>query len=399
MKRSQPERGVRRRAFVLASAAAALAAAPAHAHEPAPTRLRKARTQAAVAGDDSERRFQQLVAQGEAALAQGLAEQAVDRFELAAGIRHAAPSELGLVRAWMQQGQYRRALAFVAHAAGVHRDMPAGSALHAWLLHVGGQPAFALRTLDSALERSPADPVLMALRLRLQQPEPVPTELLLQPPVRLAPYAVPRPGTEALPASLQTVCTALWVSPSDVAVPLAALGGVDRGLWLRDGGGGSFRAVVVRRDVSLGLALLSIDPRVPQGFAARAALTWAARDAFPGSQAFAFEHGAGAGWTNPEWPVMRSGFVGRFEEGRGYALEVDLRFSGPSGATVFDAHGRVIGQALRRDGAQQLVPASALRAWLGTEAVAPPLAPRRLAHDEVYEHGLALTAQVLMSVA
>ncbi|MCX8507747.1 MAG: HutD family protein, partial [Rhodobacteraceae bacterium] len=45
-------------------------------------------------------------------------------------IRHEAVAEWGLVRSWMQAGEYRRALAFSAHAAGAHVDVIEGAGLH-----------------------------------------------------------------------------------------------------------------------------------------------------------------------------------------------------------------------------------------------------------------------------
>ena len=57
---------------------------------------------------------------------------------------HAPDTEAAQVRAHMQAGDYRRALAFGAHAASAHRrDWPAGTALYAWLLQAGGQAAAA----------------------------------------------------------------------------------------------------------------------------------------------------------------------------------------------------------------------------------------------------------------
>jgi hypothetical protein len=85
-----------------------------------------------------------LVADAEQHLAAGDAVAALALLERAALMLHAPDTEMGIERARMQLGEYRRALAFAAHAAGAHRrEAPAASALYAWLLHVGGQRAAA----------------------------------------------------------------------------------------------------------------------------------------------------------------------------------------------------------------------------------------------------------------
>jgi len=79
-----------------------------------------------------------LLARAQAELEHGDASAALDDFERAAMMLHAADAELGLIRAAMQDGQYRRALAFCAHTAGEHVDETDGGVLYAWLLRVGG---------------------------------------------------------------------------------------------------------------------------------------------------------------------------------------------------------------------------------------------------------------------
>ena len=91
-----------------------------------------------------------LLAQAERELARGDAASAIGVLDRAAMMLHAADTEMALVRAYLQAGEYRRALAFCAHTAGAHRETAEPSALYAWLLHLGGQSAFARRTLAEA---------------------------------------------------------------------------------------------------------------------------------------------------------------------------------------------------------------------------------------------------------
>ena len=72
-----------------------------------------------------------LLKTGEAALSRLDVNAALDAFERAALIVHAADTEIALVRTYMQGGDYRRALAFGAHTAGSHLDVIGGSTLYA----------------------------------------------------------------------------------------------------------------------------------------------------------------------------------------------------------------------------------------------------------------------------
>ena len=77
---------------------------------------------------------------------------------------HAADAELGLIRAAMQDGQYRRALAFCAHTAGEHTDDADGGALYAWLLRIGGQErARRAQVLADTRAHAPDDAVAAAV--------------------------------------------------------------------------------------------------------------------------------------------------------------------------------------------------------------------------------------------
>ncbi len=85
------------------------------------------------------------LARGEEALARGDVQHALAAFDRAESMRHAADTEMSLVRAHMQAGEYRRALAFAAHMAGAHRDVSASAVLYARLLTIGGQGVAARR--------------------------------------------------------------------------------------------------------------------------------------------------------------------------------------------------------------------------------------------------------------
>ena len=180
-----------------------------------------------------------LLAQAEGELAQGNAQSAEKTLDRAAGMLHAADTEMGLVRAYMQAGDYRRALSFAAHTAGAHPEDISGLGLYAWLLHLGGQPAVARQLLDQTLAQvrpsqreAPSVRLLAEVSQRLQAQQLALDGTLLQPPMRLAPMphgAVPteqadaaaeilrRPGEHRQIAHMPTAALA---GPGDAAAVL-----------------------------------------------------------------------------------------------------------------------------------------------------------------------------------
>lgn len=278
-----------------------------------------------------------LVQRAADALARGDATVALRDHEAAAAQEHAADIEIGIVRSLMLAGHYRRALAFAAHTAQGHPGEPAGARLYAQLLDVGGHGALAARV-------RPAD---------------------------TAPVA---PLAQTAPA----LATGVLIDAGRHALlPLGALRDAIT-IELRDGHGRALAAQVVQRDDSLGLALLRLDAPPPEA----PRLAWAARDAFPGSPA----HAVAATADEPPWPHLRSGFVGAA------GLGIDLA-GGARGGAVFDGAARAIGVSLAAgDGADRLVPVSALRRWLGpllnetAEASLP-----QMPSDAIYETALRST--------
>src|SRR5262249_1994571 len=153
---------------------------------------------AAARGDDPrEQERARYLAEAEGALASGDAERAERAFDRAASMAHAADTELGLVRTYMQAGEYRRALAFVAHTAAAHGDESGGTALYAWLLYVGGQQAQAARLLREGEASFRNDRSLQHVGAVLASHRPLASGALLEPPLRLAPYGEPAPDAVA----------------------------------------------------------------------------------------------------------------------------------------------------------------------------------------------------------
>jgi tetratricopeptide (TPR) repeat protein len=336
-----------------------------------------------------------LLAQGEAALARGDAAAALDAFEHAAQMLHAADAEMGTVRAMMQEGSYRRALAFAAHAAGAHRDTPAASALYAWLLAAGGQTAYARRVLDEAQARSPDGILLDETRQALSRPLPLPPPALLSAPQRAAPQPVFL-GDEPPTAALQVVASGALVDAGRRAlVPMSAVPSPGTALWLRNGWGQAARADIGSAAPDLGIALLRLRTPLDAGSSG----VCAASDPFAGSPGSVVAM-ATSSTGEAAWPWLFQGFMGPAEPGS--AVRRRLLFDLPGaahGAAVFDAAGALAGSALAVPGrAHHWVPMSALRdafgATLGpsTTGIAGPQRPPA---DELYERSLRQVVQVL----
>lgn len=346
-----------------------------------------------------------LLRRAESELARGDAAAANETFDRAAMMLHAPDTEMGLVRTYMQAGQYRRALAFCAHTAGTHRESPSAATLYAWLLRAGGQGAFAERVLNETLERSPHDPVSLEVRRAFAAPWPMATDAMLQTPHRLAPRAVMAPGQAAIPEAARVVSSGVLVRDGTLAlVPHAAVRSAPSGmLWVRNGLGQTTRARVdeaSRALEALGVTVLRLDAALEPP----PSLAVAPREPFAGSPGFAVEYAASAA-AAPAWPWLNQGFFGAVQGSGLRRLGIELA-DGPHGGPVLDAQGRLAGIAL--PGAEReavMLPASRWQDLPGIAmAISPPdaaspAAPARpsgtLPADQAYESGLRLALQVI----
>ena len=344
---------------------------------------------------------QRLLNEGEARLAAGDANGAREAFERASQMLHAADAEMSLVRALMQAGEYRQALAFCAHTAGAHRDAPAAGALYAWLLRAGGQEAFARRVLDETLARAPADPVANATQRAFEAVSPLASGLLIELPQRMAPKAWMLGGQTSPQRGAKVVSSAVLMNDGrNALVPIAGIEGAGR-LWVRDGLGQTTEAFI-------GIAP---DPLRARGFALlrlaaplhEAPARPASRDPFAGSPGFAIEYVA-MDDSAPAWPWLHQGFFGGFEGGAGMRKLGIAVPPGPHGGPVFDAAGRLAGIAVPSVGAQaSMLPLSqfgAVADWAPDveriEPVLTPEVPPRMPADEAYERALKVALQVIV---
>jgi len=337
-----------------------------------------------------------LLARAQSELEHGDAAAALDDFERAAMMLHAADAELGLIRAAMQDGQYRRALALCAHTAGEHTDEADGGALYAWLLRIGGQADLAARTLADTRAHAPGDPVAAAVARAFATPSPLASGVLLESGHRMAPWpAMVDDRSPPPPSTARFASNAVLVDDGSAALlPLSALPALAGArLWVRNGLGQTTAATLDAADASMashGLARLVLRTRL----AAAASRPSSDRAPFAGSPGHAMAFGTGAA---PAWPSLAQGFLGSLV---GDSDVRRLGFEATAGAAVLDSRGALVGVVTAaHDGDARWVPLSALKGP-ATAVPAPSAAPARtglalLAPDEIYEAGLRRALQVL----
>jgi len=334
-----------------------------------------------------------LLQRAQAELERGDATQALDDFERAAMMLHAADAELGLIHAAMQDGQYRRALAFCAHTAGEHTDDAEGGALYAWLLRIGGQEVLARQVLADTRAHAPDDAVALAVETAFAAAPPVAAGVLLQPPHRMAPWAV-NPEAAPPPADARFVSNGVLVDDGGSAlVPLHALErATPARLWVRNGLGQTEAAELDRSNAAsaaLGFARLKLRAALPLGASRQSD----GRPPFAGSAGYSLQFGeTGA----PAWPMLTQGFLGRSVGDSGLRK---LGFASAPGAPVFDAHGVLVGITLA--GASDAATWTPLPIVAPAPQAAPGASPARsppglVAPDEIYEAGLRRALQVLV---
>ena len=334
-----------------------------------------------------------LLARAQAELERGDAPQALDDFERAAMMLHASDAELGLIRAAMQDGQYRRALAFCAHTAGEHTDDADGGALYAWLLRIGGQGELATHVLAQLRAQASDDAVTVAVDAAFGTTPSAATGVLLAPLHRMAPWPVMLEAQTPPPVTARFASSATLVDNGTAALlPLVAMAAAPGArFWVRNGLGQTTSATPDRSDAALearGLARLALGTPLPVG-ASRVA---AGRAPFAGSPGYALQFGAGA---EPAWPTLTQGFLG---SPVGNSDVRKLGFGATPGAPVLDAKGELIGVALPTAGgpAAWLPLPSAMQPRGGAPALPTHAGLALVAPDEIYEAGLRRALQVLV---
>jgi len=358
------------------------------ADRPAYSAVRFARAEAAVVVPGIQAKRDALMKQGAAALAMGDTKTAATAFETAVSMVHAPDAELGLVCSYMQDGKYRQALSYGAHTAGAHKEEPEGTALYVWLLHLGGQEAPAKRILLEAQARIPGNAVLDSVQRRIAA-------------ATASSSRKPDAAGAFIPHSLPPLRAATAVmSGSGVLIDgahyaLVTLASVAhaRHIWVRNGLGQLRQAAIENRFEKDGMALLKLD----QSLLLTEEFMTANRDPFPGSVVYAIEYAMVRG-AQPDWPVLRHGFLGS-PSGNSPDWELGITMpTGPHGGPVFDASGALAGVTMSTpQGNAMFFPISRMRRMLGDRLGPSTQATKgvRVAMETIYENAMRITVQVI----
>jgi hypothetical protein len=359
-----------------------------------PASSRRAPDVAVQVTDDAPEQRAAFLREGEQALALGALDRAAAALERAAQLGHTAEVEMTQVRAMMQAGQYRHAAALAAHTAGAHRDEGATpAALYAWLLALGGQEAFATRVLDEALAASPDHPLALQVRRLMHDSRLPAAPFALQPPHRLAPYAMVPAGTSPPPDDARVTATGvLWDRGTRALVSTSALNEGAR-YWVRNALGQTRTATRAQPVPELELSVLELDVPLPAG-----SVCWTGRDPFAGSPASLADYRVGS--AAPSWPRLHFGFLGGLTA-RSTVRRLGIDLPGSAGGPVFDAAGRVTGFALSSSShpaPNVFVTATQLIAMIGSpEVKCPAQQTASVSFDESYERAMYAALQVIVS--
>ncbi len=108
-----------------------------------------------------------LILHAQTSLANGQAQQAAEWYEKAAAMGESPEAEIGLVRAYLQSGEFRKANAFGNLVAAEHPDVSETAALLAYLEDRVGQTTPALTKLSEELKNHPDDVALVAAQAEI----------------------------------------------------------------------------------------------------------------------------------------------------------------------------------------------------------------------------------------
>jgi hypothetical protein len=358
--------------------------------------------------------FERLMLSAEAALARGEAVESVSSFEHAASFFDEVPdAEIGQVRALLQSGEYRLALATAYRLVGehgqLHTDVPQRTGRHmgaldtqallAWLMFIGGQQQAAHKQLDGLLGKYPDSPALRDVRARMravagERVYARPSDLAL----RLDPYVYGAPLTPDA-GQLHARASGVILADGRIMTSISALPAGMNTLWVRNGLGQIRSASLEHIDQASGLVVLR--PAEPFSAVPGVRVDPQMR-VFPGSPCYVVEFPL-PGMEQPSWPVLWAGFLGRANPQSGHIdLLLDLP-AGSRGGAAFDSYGRLLGFVPPSDRlsaglgkkTDRIVPVTAMSALLssGNEAAGGTADPaQRLTMETVYE--LAMSAMV-----
>ena len=113
------------------------------------------------ASNQTDKIIHDLVKDAETAMSNRQPQLAAELYEKAAGYGESAEAEIGMVRAYLLAGEFRKTIAFANLVAAEHSDVNDTAALLAYLEDREGQTTKALAKLEESLKKYPDDVVLV----------------------------------------------------------------------------------------------------------------------------------------------------------------------------------------------------------------------------------------------
>lgn len=345
---------------------------------------------AAEIANDQGQSYRRVLLLADLALARGAPAEAVALYEQAAHINgEHVEAEIGVSRAYMAAGEYRRALSYAHLASGEHLDSDAALAWLAYLEDRAGYVDSALKRLRGALTRWPAPSASAAAlaEVLLERGRGEEAQNLLSSWHAPAPRDIARLTLRAARATQRMVEgadqaplrapglvadgeRARWPAPPFVAVPASFANALARGNGVLVDGGkhiltrvsmtpearivarsgdGQLRHAVVAQQVA-GVSLLTPERPYPQA----AALRVVRHDLASDGVRFCFVLGRSVlAAGSAAYPSLTAGMVLGTHAKLGELMQISVPLSvDDPGSPVFDTSGRLIGLAL---GSQQLI--------------------------------------------
>jgi hypothetical protein len=339
------------------------------------------------------------------ALERGDSAGALAMYEQLANQTVSGQVELGLIRAAIQAGEFRKAVAFADHLTVDHRDVVEGLALGAFLQDRIGRTEVALKQLDGLQAREPNhfSPVAARVEILIDRALPAEAQKRLQAWSKKHPGAAKDADFLRLQARVDQVAgrpvrtldlaaasSGTWPAPpfrpmtAAGARPLPAGNGVvvDEGTRILTLGSiaarGSGRFLIrnargevriARRNAPAGgeTAYLELEQAYPKGWS----LT-RERVATAEGVRFCFVFGFSAPGGPPAYPGFATGILLRPDTGVLRTMQITSALTpGHAGSPLFDPYGRLIGLAL--GASSRLADGSTLATQLGSGQFAVPI--------------------------
>jgi hypothetical protein len=317
----------------------------------------------------------------QSALSRGDAQRAVELFDQLAQQTISVPAEVGLVRASLQAGRFREAIAHADHLRGDHRESIEGAAMAAYLQDRIGRTEVALQQLDALQKRVPEHfaPLAARAEILIDRAHPQDARKLLEnwrdrhaadardadllrllDRARLAMGETPlrdsaggsggrwpapafRSSDQAAHARIAEAGNGIVMDGGSRVLTLRAIAARGGGRFLVRNSRGELRIARRSSDATSGeLVRLDLEKNFPTEWSLPPE-----RIATGDGVRFCFAFGYAVPGGPPAYPVFATGLLLRADTGDRHVMQITSALTaGHAGSPLFDSYGRLIGLAL-----------------------------------------------------